>query len=236
MKLHLLCLAALLVPLLADDYILGGNKVTWAKYPFIARLDIPGNGDCTGSLVKDDLILTAKHCFITEFGRQYPNGKAIFNDYSRERREPNEFSVDMRLIHYYPYNDLALAKLHHKVRITPVRISYKQVRVGDWVKVVGYGMNGPARWTDGHLRDIDLQVSRVSGNIIETKVGPNNEGPCRGDSGGPLLVHGHQGWEVVATLIGGGFDCQTMTIDRQYPDDRWTSVRVIQNGDIQRFG
>merc|ERR1712179_641390 len=130
-------------------------------------------------------------------------------------------------------NDIALAKLEKRATgIKPVKISKKQVNVWDSVKAVGFGMHG---WRgspnntgvitdDGHLRHIDLNVSSVEENWIYTAVGENNEGPCAGDSGGPMLVWDGEDWSVVATLKGGGFDCRTGNLISR--DDKWSSVRV----------
>ena len=97
MKLYLLFLAALFAPLLAEDYIsVGGNKVKSSKYAFIARLKT-ALGKCTGSLVTNDLILTAKHCFYDEYGCGGPDGNATFNDYNSTRKEEKEFTVNMTL-------------------------------------------------------------------------------------------------------------------------------------------
>merc|ERR1712179_826408 len=54
-----------------------------------------------------------------------------------------------------------------------------------------------------------------------TAVGENNEGPCAGDSGGPMLVWDGEDWSVVATLKGGGFDCRTGNLISR--DDKWSS-------------
>jgi len=224
MKFEIFFLALLLASMLADDYILGGPKVSTDQYPFIARLI--GETSCTGSLITEDLILTAKHCFVTDKG-VYPDGTATFNDADRDRREPGEVTYNIRYIENNYDNDLALAKLERKVTgIKPVKISKKRLNVGDAVKAVGFGRHGfpagPATG-DGHLRHIDLRVSSVRENLIETAVGRNNEGPCAGDSGGPLLVWDGGEWSVVATLWGGGFDCYTGKING---DDVWSSVRV----------
>merc|ERR1712212_1336201 len=226
MKLEIFFLALSLASMLADDYIVGGPKVSTDQYPFIARL----NG-CTGSLVTEDLILTAKHCFVTDNG-VYPDGTATFNDADRDRREPEEDTYNIRYIENNYDNDLALAKLERKVTgIKPVKISKRRVNVGDAVKAVGFGRHGwhgspnnAGRETaDGHLRHVDLRVSKVGENWIETGVGRNNEGPCAGDSGGPLLVCDGGEWSVVATLYGGGYDCRTGMINE---DDLWSSVQV----------
>ena len=222
------------MPLQADE-IFGGIKVNATKYPFIARLFIPISGrnglTCTGSLVTKDLILTAKHCF--EYGGvRYKTGKATFNDTSR-KKDKDEFSVSIKLFKEYPNSDLALAKLTEEVQsITPVRINKKKIKPGMSVRTVGYGMNGPFFEKDnfdGHLRDIDLQVSYVKGVWIGTKVGKNMEGPCAGDSGGPLLVESPYGWSVVAALYGAGYDCRTHTVNG---DDRWSSVRALDYNDL----
>merc|ERR1712215_94838 len=223
-------LASLLASMLADDYIYGGPEVSTYEYPFIARLAIHGYGDCTGSLITEDLILTAKHCFVREDNVVFPDGTATFNDADRDIKEPGEVIYNMRFIENNYANDLALAKLERKVGIKPVKISRKRVNVGDAVKAVGFGWHGwhgpsnAGRKTyDGHLRHIDLRVSRVEENWIYTAIGRNNEGPCAGDSGGALLVRDGWEWSVVATLKGGGFDCRTGLVNG---DDKWSSVLV----------
>merc|ERR1712002_214697 len=113
--------------------------------------------------------------------------------------------------------------------IKPVKISLKPLTRGDSVKAIGFGRHG---WSgsddkdkanntnfDRHLRHVDLKVSRVTKNWIYTSVGENNEGPCTGDSGGPLLVKNGKEWSVVATLLGRGYDCRDGTFNG---DDKWS--------------
>ena len=244
MKFELFCLSLFILPLLtADIFINGGHKVKIKKYPFIARLKIPVKNNkmngCTGSLVKNGFILTAYHCFLRD-GELFPDGTATFNDSSRDKEEKNEFTVKMKLHKYYADSDLALAKLSRNVEaqgIPPVGISKKSVRPGSTITAVGYGMHGPSpRHDDGHLRHIDLSVSYVKGNWIGTKVGENKAGPCRGDSGGPMLVKESGGWSVVATLEGFGYDCYIDSVHPVYKDDKWSSVRVINPSDMKNPG
>merc|ERR1712002_14340 len=231
MKFEIFLLALSLASMLADDYIYGGPKVSTDLYPFIARLRIHGIGNaCTGSLVAEDLILTAKHCFVVDEEPNrgvYPYGTATFNDPNRDKRDPGEVTYNMKFIENYYDNDIALAKLEKKVTgIRPVKISKKRVNVGDSVRAVGFGRHGwsPVRViSDGHLRHIGLRVSRVEENWIETAVGRNKEGPCAGDSGGPMLVWDGGEWSVVAALFGNGFSCRD---GRIRGDDLWSSVRV----------
>merc|ERR1712212_1250896 len=99
MKSELFFLAFFFVPLFADDYIVGGPEVSTDEYPFIARLVITlKNGyikKCTGSLVADDLILTASHCFSYK-GGWFPNGKATFNDADEKVIEGREITYHMQ--------------------------------------------------------------------------------------------------------------------------------------------
>ena len=209
-----------------EDYILGGEEVKPDFYPFIVRLTkTNGVNLCTGSLVWNGWgVLTAAHCFEEP---KIKTALAIFNDLHKEKIERKQFTVGIRGYIKYKGTDLAIAFLRRKVTEVPsVPISKKTPRKGDTLTAVGYGMEGLDIHSD-YLQHIALKVSRTYAYIIKTKVGRNNEGPCAGDSGGPLLNWEDGQWKVMATLYGGGYDCRD-GVTRG--DDRWNSVKSIFSG------
>ena len=237
MKVELFLLSLFILPLLGGNEMYGGNKVKrYDKYPFIARLymewDDGSWGWCTGSLIKKDQILTAKHCFYNKYGNLYKHATATFNDNNFKNTDPNQFELDMELLKDdFGDSDLALAKLSQDVRnITPVPISRATVKPGQRYTAVGFGMNGYDK-DDMHLRDMHLKIHSLSQNKnwIITKLGKNKAGPCAGDSGGPLLDRDDDGnLSVVATLKGHGWDCRKNRLDLEHPyGDIWSSVRVM---------
>ena len=226
MNIKILCLAFVLCFVDGENRILGGEDVEPKLYPFIVRLtktnDVPL---CTGSLVWNGWgVLTAAHCFEK---KNIKIGLAVFNDYHKYEKDRKQFTVGIRGYRKYKGTDLAIAFLRRRVtEVKSVKISRKTPRKGDTLKAVGYGMQG---WGEEskYLKHIDLQVSRTYANFIKTKVGKNNEGPCAGDSGGPLLNKEDGQWKVMATLWGGGYDCGT---GYSSGDDWWNRVNSLFSG------
>ena len=73
--------------------------------------------------------------------------------------------------------------------------------------------------------------------VMETNVGENNEDPCEGDSGGPLLLREGDGeWTLLATLYGGGYSCgdvgdspdKTSDWNKISPHTQW--IRSVMKG------
>lgn len=53
-------------------YIIDGTDVPPGKYPWVALIKVNGGGSCSGSLISNDTILCAAHCFSeTRLGTAY---------------------------------------------------------------------------------------------------------------------------------------------------------------------
>jgi len=233
------------------DRIKGGRIASTRDYPFIALLE-----GCTGSLISTRVVLTATHCFYDEYGRLRNSacGHVVFNsDDKISGNNPLEKKVKIKKIVRFNY-DLAAVLLEKKVSLKPVNIALRPVSNGAKVKALGYGMEG-FRKGGTYLNEIILKVryqhnpwewSKIENRwirwkFIETNVGPNDEGPCSGDSGGPLLVWRNGQYELLATLWGGGYDCRKNTMDIDRMGDRWNKIigsgliRVFRGRDIRKW-
>ena len=85
----------------------------------------------------------------------------------------------------------------------PVTLATVAPAPGDEVLTAGWGRTGFREGFSEQLRRLSLKVTSVEKLFVKTAV-TNKDGevadPCKGDSGGPLLIKRKNNWEVVGTL------------------------------------
>jgi V8-like Glu-specific endopeptidase len=195
----------------SDDLAVIGGKASTAAQNAIVMLRIGDEALCTGTLVAQNLVLTARHCVSeTEEGIACaPSGEALTGGSVGPDRDASEIVVltgsranalrerarGARIVHDKATNlcnhDLAFVVLDRVVTGTPLAAlrTANSTRVGEQVAAVGWGLTEA-----GVLPKARLQRTAVT--ILD--VGPSRESAstqlvtgeaiCSGDSGGPLLA------------------------------------------------
>lgn len=183
-----------------------GGDDNVAQLPWVALLHITNAraaGDCTGSFISEEWILTARHCFDGMSGPVTVTMSAM-QDGALERVGQGSEHFD------HPEFDVSLVRVSQQGRSIP-----SFARLGNWVQngeasAYGYGLTGPDSTSpaSGTLKSARVNVfafaRRVVGNAVSMLLGYKVSAPWArviqafgvngttrsGDSGGPLMQDG----------------------------------------------
>ena len=227
MRRPIAALACLLAPCGPAAALVGDAALAhWTLARPTVMVMAPTGGGCSGSVLAQDLVLTAAHCVRT------PGDHKIAGYVGGTLYRVGEVTAIAAHPQYRPapflVADLALLKLAKALpsSFAPAVLSMRPVAKRDRVLVVGYGVTAPGQaQTAGVARMATLLVNSVSQHalwLVDPASGLERAGigGCGGDSGAPAFaVRG--GIPVLIGVVSGGSCGQTTTVIPLAPYRDW---------------
>ncbi|XP_012502762.1 PREDICTED: granzyme H [Propithecus coquereli] len=204
----LILLAFLLPPRAGTDEIIGGHEAKPHSRPYMAFLQIWDKGTrkrCGGSLIREDFVLTAAHCWGSSIN-------VTLGAHNIKEQEKTQQVIRVRRATRHPaytsnrfFNDIMLLQLETKARRTTAVRPLKLPKHVGWVKpgeeciAAGWGRTALESKNSDTLQEVMLTVQQDKtcetlfpqnyrkateicvGDPKTTKI------PFKGDSGGPLV-------------------------------------------------
>lgn len=203
--------------------IVGGEKTDIKEHPWQVALDIKG-GQCGGSIIDQNWVVTAAHCFGVTKKREDVRVKTGINN----RRIGGAWSNVGRVVIHEKYNakthenDVALVKLKSPPAGEVIALAKPdlQLKPCEVLEITGWG-----RTEEGGAGSEDLQKALVpfvdtntcnQPNAYNGKILPGmicaglREGgvdTCQGDSGGPLVLKRANEPPVLVGVVSWGEGC-----------------------------
>ncbi len=209
----------------SSDLNLVNGTVDYKSSPGVIGLYIKRTGhgkqECTGTIVRHDLVLTAAHCILEGVEnvvfpfRNLADEGDLTGLESRGLKSslfvthPKYQEVDHRNLYSFLKADVAFVIFEKNTFINwakPLVISEKSPNPGDSVKLIGYGHASISEGLKfGIRRSGTAKVNRILSDFsnairIGRTWGSRDADPQEGDSGGPML---NEKGEILGTLTGG---------------------------------
>ncbi|WSG29430.1 snapalysin family zinc-dependent metalloprotease [Micromonospora ureilytica] len=204
--------------------VVGGRPAT-ENYPFMVYVS-----GCTGTLIKGNWAVTAKHCSTPSSVRVGSVNRSSGGTVVRVTRAVNHPSVDVKLL-----------QLASSVTYAPAPIPSTSGAVGTATRIIGWGQTcaprgcGSAPAVANELDTSIVADSRCSGINGTYEICTNNtngnSGACYGDSGGPQVRQVNGVWNLIgATSRAGNNNSTCATGPSIYVDlpsiRSWVSTQV----------
>lgn len=182
------------------------------------RVGVAGVAGCTGTLLANDILLTAAHCttanpyyIVLYFSTEAPKDMKEFvasvptNPLVRRvvgGRVGTNWSK-LQSGQAADWGDIALLKFEGGIpvgyKLANLLPPKEQLKVQQPITLAGYGLtNGVLKTPSTKLLKVDVSILEPNHSRTEMVIDSGDKGPCHGDSGGPAYVTGSDGKKYVA--------------------------------------
>ena len=186
--------------------IVGGRPVYIDQVPYMINVRTNGSFHCGGSLITPKCVLTAAHCVRNSEPHhlEIQGGITFLNEPFNRRAVKNIFIPATFNITNLD-NDVAIFELYTPLKgdfIQTIELSNESPRVGDFVKVSGWGLTKENGIVSQQLKSVYVAVESqekcrrfykagryVTDNMFCAYI-PGLKDACLGDSGGPAVFDG----------------------------------------------
>lgn len=243
---------------LAIPKIIGGHHVPHqasqeeqhpGEFNTVALVKEDGKIFCSGSLIAENLVVTAKHCLMDKEGQKV---RLYFGDNTEEEKvELYRDVVEYKVRHpkdwtmTFPSFDIAWVKFEGSLpkpfRPLPILANANALRPGAKIIQVGYGDHNPS------VGQVDAGVklwgeTRLHRYINNPRFyhillfhGEEGQGSCHGDSGGPAYVKVNGKWHIIGVTNGFDVVLTPMTMVRTGDPDFPYNVDCSKNQSLYSF-
>ncbi|XP_036445720.1 trypsin II-P29 [Colossoma macropomum] len=213
--------------------IVGGQTANSGAWPWQVSIQYSRGHFCGGSLINNNWILSAAHCFQSSI-TNYPSALTIYLGMAslQGTNSNSQIRSVTQIINHPSYsasthnNDIALLKLASSVTYTdyiqPVCLAAagSSLGGGTLVWITGWGNigTGVSLPSPQNLQEVEVPVvtnsncadsygsGAITSNMICAGLTEGGKDSCQGDSGGPMVIKQNSGWTQVG-IVSFGNDC-----------------------------
>jgi secreted trypsin-like serine protease len=206
----------------ADPVVIGGTRAVQGEFPWMVRLSM----GCGGSLLSDQVVLTAAHCVATTGANTSITATLGVVDLA----SPDSVKVRSAYVQVSPDytgydrgNDWALVKLAKPVELPAVQIADTPEHNTGTFTIMGWGADREGGYQQRYLLKAQVpavddaacgSAYRSSGtNFVDEAMlcagllGVGGVDTCQGDSGGPMVSQLADGTFVQVGIVSWGHGC-----------------------------